>query len=68
MCRVRDFFTTVCGAAAGTLEGRYPQQDRSAFVNAWRAAYFDHLKSLTPTTESRLTVDSVVSGHVIPQV
>jgi 2-haloacid dehalogenase len=54
-----DFYTTVRNASSQLLGRRYPDQDWSAFVNDWRAAYFERLKSLTATNETWTSVDSV---------
>jgi 2-haloacid dehalogenase len=54
-----DFFTTVRTAAAQLLGSRYPQHDWSAFVNDWRAGYFDGVRSLTPAKGSWMRADSV---------
>ncbi|MBV9514229.1 MAG: haloacid dehalogenase type II [Mycobacteriaceae bacterium] len=54
-----DFHTTVRDAAAAMLGPRFPHRDWSAFVNDWRAAYFDALSGLVPSAEGWTGVGSV---------
>lgn len=54
-----DFYSTVRDAVFRVLASRYPQQDWAVFVNDWRAAYFDRLRSVTSANGEWITVDSV---------